>query len=281
MVLDCVSVIGKGYHDRRYASTYESQFHTGDYALAFTVRHATDALRVALEAQVRELHVSRPRHLEKLSVLLGRKRSGPVEAIRVTRHHGYSDYEAWRICLPRDPRLAGVGLAALCQGWAGRYDIRVNTLRALNHATWSARRAVAPTPKATRDNPESLGHETLPAIAAVQAIWAAELDKYLALDVASDTCRHPELVRELHLGRTPLEFALLSRVMRQQTWRKSNPGMRLLPRLAPNEEFAAAGKTLESAGWLEDYHFDFATTGFRARPGAKMRKLQARDLLDF
>jgi hypothetical protein len=125
----------------------------------------------------------------------------------------------------------------------------------------------------------------LAATAAVQARWAAAIDLYLALDAASGSCSHPDLVRELHVGRPPLEHWVLRALLGDTT----TIGRGRAKRLSywdgfcfadvPLVQMTAALAALGDSGWTESARFDVAGSRFAVARGPLLRRLSRRFLL--
>jgi hypothetical protein len=167
---------------------------------------------------------------------------------------------------------------------------RANTLGALDFAvaaTLESTRSSVTTPGPHNPYgtlPTTTVAQTLAAIAAMQAAWAPEIDRYLALDVAAGTQGHAGLVRELHVGRPPLEYGIVRRILLSAPTTRgkvitlrdySLPSFGSIPAI----DMEAAGMALMSDGWIENFAWDNARPSFVAGRGAKLRKLAARDLL--
>ena len=207
----------------------------------------------------------------------------------ITVFHGMAGWH-WRVPLPAQARINEDNLASFVQDLAARLGTRANTLGALDFTvatTLEANRSSVTTPGPHNPYgtlPTTTVPQTLAAIAAMQAAWAPDIDRYLALDVAAGTQSHADLVRALHIERSPLEYGIARRILLSApTTRGKVITLRdySLPSFGsvPAKDMEAAGSALMSGGWIENFAWDNSRPSFVAGRGAKLRKLAARDAL--
>jgi hypothetical protein len=170
-------------------------------------------------------------------------------------------------------------LAGFFHGLAGEVGLRARTLALLNAEV----EADSPfNPYRAGQASDLVGRYAI--MAARQAAWAARLDEYLALDAAAGSCGRPELVRELHLGRSPLEHLVLRALMDypctrlHQTislYRYQGFSFSWVPRV----EMEQALSTLSERGWTERVKYLPGYSEFQAAQGPLLRKISSHDLL--
>lgn len=185
---------------------------------------------------------------------------------------------SWYVTIPSE--LADeTSLAAFWHDLARRAGLRPAVFGALNFMA-------APVLAATSLDRIKLSRPNLAlaAISLVQATWGKDINRVLDLDVAAGTARHPGLVRELNVERSPLEFTILramlvkgSSVRGAQVPLKGHGRPSL--RQVADHEMAAAGAALVADGWLGDFVRHPAGPYFVATRGEKLRKLTSYDVL--
>jgi hypothetical protein len=259
---------------------------TGDLELEFDVpalKWDTQKLLADLIVIVMDLWATSGRSLRPASPYY----SGGHHPISVS--HGMSAWH-WRVPLPAQAGINEDNLASFVHDLAARLVTRANTLCALDFAvagTLEATRLGVTTPGPHNPfgtMPTTTVAQTLAAIATMQTAWATEIDRYLALDAAAGTQRHSDLVRALHIERSPLEYGLARRILLSAPTTKGKTiGLRdhSLPCFGSvlAVDMKAAGSALMSDGWIENFGWDNSRPSWIAGRGEKLRKLCARDLL--
>jgi len=170
-------------------------------------------------------------------------------------------------------------LAGFFHGLAAGVGLRAHTLAMLN-AEVEADSPFSPLTTTYRPAQAADVAGQYAIMAARQAAWAARLDEYLALDAVAGSCAHPELVRELHLGHSPLEHLVLRALLDYPCTRRHQPiGLYYYQgfafSLVPQLELEQALSVLSERGWVEGVNYAES----RAAQGPLLRKISSRDLL--
>jgi len=254
----------------RYAEAGDLYCHS----LASGGRAALETLLLRLEHEVEAIWAAADRPIGK-----------PFFTVSTASSLRIGGGQEWRFCLPAERGLDESNLPEFFHELAASAGARAHTLAALDfEATDAHFRFRLDSVGVTYDYTHT--HRILDGLSALQSFWAARIDRYLALDVAAGTTRHPELVRELNTGLGALPFALARHLLLEASSVRgkvlalnSYTGKPAFRRVLP-AEMIPASVALEAGGWIEATDYDPNTQILSAARGPKLRQLSSKDALN-